>query len=57
MSTRTVDTATATETAAGSIDAAPSAQPPARVDTAGAAGRASRIAAIDWMRGLVMILM
>jgi uncharacterized membrane protein len=57
MSTRTVDTATATETATGSIDAAPSAQPPARVDTAGAAGRASRIAAIDWMRGLVMILM
>src|SRR5262249_29994114 len=57
MSTRTVDAGTATGTVAAPVAPAPAAQSPARAEAAGAAGRTSRIAAIDWMRGLVMVLM
>jgi uncharacterized membrane protein len=57
MSTPTVDSGTTTRSAAAAIDVAPAVPAPARADAASPAGRASRIAAIDWMRGLVMVLM
>jgi uncharacterized membrane protein len=56
MATPTVDSGPATRSAVGAGDAVPIARSSAR-EGAVAARKPSRIAAIDWMRGLVMVLM
>jgi uncharacterized membrane protein len=57
MSTRTIDPGTTTGSAPGAVEPMPPTQTRTRTDAAGATEKASRIAAIDWMRGLVMVLM
>ena len=57
MAIRTVDTGTGAQSVAGALDTVPVTQAPARADATSPARKASRIAAIDWMRGLVMVLM